>query len=266
VYSGRKKAPAPYLDGNVVIRELDRILGPDSWSFEIEDAYDYEAQDRTDNGGQVFKQRMFYARGKLQIYQDGKLVVTRVDAGTNVAESDAAGTLEKAAKDAVTNALKRAALTLGPIFGRDLNEKGGRASGSRNAQAQRASRSAQARQSEEPQRSRPATNGTGRTGEVPFDPNPPRERSAPTAADTARQPAPAAQSGSANGASLPTDLEHIGALMLWATQNFAPINGDEVVRIARECGIPELAEVSAVSELHPFRNDKRLLSAIANSK
>ena len=67
IYFGKKKETAYYLDGNVVLRELNRIFGPDSWSFEVDDSYDYEAQDRTDPSGQVFKQRMFYARGKLHI-------------------------------------------------------------------------------------------------------------------------------------------------------------------------------------------------------
>ena len=258
------------MDGGVVLRDVNRIFGPDDWSFEVTDAYDYETQDRTDSNGQVFKQRMFYARGSLHIYQDGKHIVTRGDAGANIAESDAPCALEKAAKGAVPNALKRAALTLGPIFGMNLNNKGRGASGSQQRQAQRASGLGQNRQNQErrssgtnqnrqpsgaqrrqePQCFKQSANGTGSAGEIPFDPSPIRE--------PASQPA--------NGASLPTNLEHVGALMMWATENYGPMSGGDVVRVARKCGIPELIEVGVVSELHPFRNDERLLSAIANAK
>ena len=33
IYFVQKKETAYYLDGNVVLRELNRIFGPDSWSF-----------------------------------------------------------------------------------------------------------------------------------------------------------------------------------------------------------------------------------------
>lgn len=262
VYFGRKKETAYYLDGNAVIQELNRIFRPDGWSFEIDEAYDYDVQDRTDNQGQVFKQRMFYARGKLHIYQDGKHVVTREGAGTNTAESDVPGTMEKAAKGAVTNALKKAALTIGPIFGLNLNSNGRTGAGGQRSQPRQASQTGRNRQPsgsqqrQERQRPTQTTNGTGNPGEVPFDPNPTREpaRSA------------AAQNGSTNGASRPEKLEHVGDLMTWASSTFG-LRGEQVVNIARQCGIPELAEIGAVSEIQPFHNDERLLSAItANSK
>ena len=138
-----------------------------------------------------------------------------------------------------------------------MNLNSERSSSGQQRQTRQPSGAQQRQERRNPQR--PA-NGRGSTGEILFDPTPTRKPSSQPASVVG-----AAQNGSTNDAGLPNNLEHVGALMTWANDNFGPIKSDDIVRVARQCGIPELVEVGSVSELQPFLHDERLLSAIASA-
>lgn len=75
-----------------------------------------------------------------------------------------------------------------------------------------------------------------------------------------------AQNGAARTAGLPTNLDNVGRLMEWTRDTFGVSAPRDVVVIARDCGIEELAGITKVGELQPYLHDKRLLAAIANSR
>lgn len=278
VYFTRKKETAYYLDGDVVVRELNRIFGPDNWSFVIDKTTDYEAADRKDsNTGELHRQRVFYAEGTLRIFHQGLLVIERSGAGTNTAENDASGTLEKASKGAVTNALRRVTQNIGPIFGMNLNSRpasgrrnrGQQNPGQRQSNQQEQNRPApvsaaqrtngNAHSAERPVKPNPTANNGHSSGEIPFDPNPPGTMSPAEAAGVAGDmPAPSAD--------LPTDFQHVGDLMAWANESCGISSPMTVVQIARESGIIELVEISGAGELQEFVQNPRLLAAIVKHR
>ena len=74
------------------------------------------------------------------------------------------------------------------------------------------------------------------------------------------------RNGKGKSADIPPNLENVGSLMEWTRETFGLSSPSDVVVIAKECGIDELSDITAVAQLQPFLGDARLLSAIANSQ
>lgn len=101
-----------YLEGYDVIDRLNEIFGYASWSFEVEDLQEVA----------VSKGKMFRARVLLTVQIDGT-PTRRGDVGVGLAKSENQEEVEKAIKEAATDALKRAARTFGAQFGNELYDK-----------------------------------------------------------------------------------------------------------------------------------------------
>lgn len=123
------KPPAPgkygeYIEGWKVIEEANRIFGFDGWSretIEIVEACRYEAKvgrDQKDGWavGYRAKVRVTVYAGDREIVREGSAVGN----GVSVQLYDA---IESAAKEAETDAMKRAMMTLGYPFGLALYDK-----------------------------------------------------------------------------------------------------------------------------------------------
>ena len=105
-----------YLSGADAIDQLNRLFGYGGWSQDVTEL--------------VFDGKVVRARVNLTILfpaADGEKreFVSREDVGAAFPRDDSAEALENAYKAAVTDAMKRAARTLGPQLGNDLYKKKG---------------------------------------------------------------------------------------------------------------------------------------------
>lgn len=105
-----------YIETHDVISTLNKIFGYDGWSFEL-----LECQEKPCLNGFIFRQ---FAR--LTVRFEGQ-EVRREDVGIGVATQSSgtlkSDTIEKAYKEAASDALKRCGRTLGDQFGNSLYEK-----------------------------------------------------------------------------------------------------------------------------------------------
>jgi len=99
-----------YLPGYDVIENLNRIFGYDGWMSRV---VSIEA---------VAGAKLWRATVQIEV-RIGERWLTRGDVGIGVHRSDKSEEIEKAVKEAVTDALKRAARTLGNQFGNCLYDK-----------------------------------------------------------------------------------------------------------------------------------------------
>ena len=243
VWFTNKPEKAYYLSGNTVLNTLIELFGADGWSFEAHESFDYEAAQRL-KGAEVFKQRVCVVRGTLKIFQDGLLVVSRSGIGTNTISSESPGDIDKGIKGAETNALRRAAKTLGPVFGLNLNDED--TTSAHQGRSGRAASNRGNRQADQGQQrgARPAQETPAR----------PQATSAPVAANGGQ---PAGNDGNHSH-------QHVGDLMKTANDIYGIASPDGVLARAQRV-IPEAKEFTKVSELLPFINDERLIAELAKA-
>lgn len=113
-----------YVPGWHVIEELNRIFGPDRWSMQTTQLSPKGYKRTKDD--KVGSCVTYTAQVELEvIFADGtKIVRSDVGAGSHmVYTGDWGEAAEKASKEAATDALKRAARTLGNTFGLSLYDK-----------------------------------------------------------------------------------------------------------------------------------------------
>jgi len=116
---GRGGVILSYLEGHTIISQLNRIFGYDGWEYEITELKE-TARYKTEKDGKVLLNIGMLARVRLTVYFPDRSVKREdVGYGTGVA-ADMNAAFESAAKEAVTDALKRAARTLGNQFGNSL--------------------------------------------------------------------------------------------------------------------------------------------------
>ena len=120
--SGKFGPKGDYLEGWHVINELNRICGFDGWSYTIDLSKD--ALEQGKNGkGDLQWQAAYTCVCTLTIQTDsGNIVRQDVGFGSGFAKQ-IGDAIEGATKEAVTDALKRAARTLGNPFGLALYDK-----------------------------------------------------------------------------------------------------------------------------------------------
>lgn len=115
-----------YVDGHYVVARLNAVLGHDKWAYEV-----YElsvvATSNDEKGGKAYTNVSYRAQVGLVWHTpngEGFSTITRTDVGFGHGRSTNAGKAhESAGKEAVTDALKRAARTLGNSMGLALYEK-----------------------------------------------------------------------------------------------------------------------------------------------
>lgn len=116
--SGQFGPKGDYIEGWHAINELNRVFGFDGWSYTIELSRDALAEGK-DSKGNVQWQAAYTCICTLTAAG-----VTRQDVGFGSGFAKGIGdAIEGATKEAVTDALKRAARTFGNIFGLALYDK-----------------------------------------------------------------------------------------------------------------------------------------------
>lgn len=116
--SGSFGPKGDYLEGWHVINEMNRVFGFDGWSYSINLIRD-ALHDGQDSKGQPQWQAAYTCICTLTVGD-----VTRQDVGFGSGFAKGVGdAIEGATKEAVTDALKRAARTFGNIFGLALYDK-----------------------------------------------------------------------------------------------------------------------------------------------
>lgn len=111
-----------YVEGWWVIAELNRILGPDGWSFEVlREAWPLPLGERKNSRDEPRLTACFQVTGRLT-FADGS---TREDVGigSGVSKSDPVSVIEGATKEAVTDCIKRCARQMGNRTGGALYQK-----------------------------------------------------------------------------------------------------------------------------------------------
>ena len=106
--------PLSYLHGHYVIREMNRIFGNGAWGYRATVAKEWEGQN--EKGSYVCT---YLGRCVLTV---GDCVIEDVGAGQGVARTPP-DAIEKAAKEAATDALKRCCKTLGDPLGLALYDR-----------------------------------------------------------------------------------------------------------------------------------------------
>lgn len=117
-----------YVDGHYVVARLNAVLGHDRWSYSLEELA-VVATSNDERGGKAYTNVSYRAQVTLlwqPPHNEGYTNVSlgRTDVGFGHGRSTNAGKAhESAGKEAVTDALKRAARTLGNSMGLALYEK-----------------------------------------------------------------------------------------------------------------------------------------------
>lgn len=114
-----------YVDGHYVVARLNAALGHDNWSYNV-DELSQVSQTNDEKGGKAYTNVSYRAQVQLRwtVNDEEYYTVTRMDVGFGHGRSTNAGKAhESAGKEAVTDALKRAARTLGNSMGLALYEK-----------------------------------------------------------------------------------------------------------------------------------------------
>lgn len=114
-----------YVDGHYVVARLNAVLGHDRWSYSLEEL-GVVATSNDEKGGKAYTNVSYRAQVSLRWVIDDETYMTasRMDVGFGHGRSTNAGKAhESAGKEAVTDALKRAARTLGNSMGLALYEK-----------------------------------------------------------------------------------------------------------------------------------------------
>lgn len=106
--------PLSYLHGHYVIREMNRIFGNGAWGYRATVTKEWEGQNEKGNYLCTYLGRC--------VLTVGDCVIEDVGAGQGVARTPP-DAIEKAAKEAATDALKRCCKTLGDPLGLALYDK-----------------------------------------------------------------------------------------------------------------------------------------------
>lgn len=119
---GRGGTTLSYLEGHVVISQLNRIFGYDGWEYEVLE-HSLVTKFATTKDGKEYANVGYMARVRLKV-RIGDRTIVREDVGfCGVTDPHPLHAYENAIKGAVTDALKRCARSFGSQFGNDLYGK-----------------------------------------------------------------------------------------------------------------------------------------------
>ena len=108
-----------YLEGYVIIDQLNRIFGFDGWGYETLECEMLNFGEFTDSDGNLRQKNSYRAKVRLEV----RGCPNRTDIGWTTVIYDTSDGHDMAVKGAVTDALKRAARTFGAQFGNVLYDK-----------------------------------------------------------------------------------------------------------------------------------------------
>jgi DNA repair and recombination protein RAD52 len=114
-----------YLAGWYVIDRLNKIFGPDAWSYDVSELRNVHSGDLDGKYGKIFS-ASYVATVQLYVqFPDGTQAkrITDVGFGNGTDKTDPGKPHELATKEAVTDALKRCAKSLGMSLGLALYDK-----------------------------------------------------------------------------------------------------------------------------------------------
>lgn len=108
-----------YVDGHYVYQTLCDVFGPGGWGYQIIQLDQVIGEMRQGRNGERFHTSWL---ARLQLTVDGGMPIQDVGYGSGI-DRDPGSAIEKASKEAVTDAVKRCARALGPRMGLALYDK-----------------------------------------------------------------------------------------------------------------------------------------------